>query len=47
MVVGANLRGVTGGAGSGGLVGIGGNLGAGVDKVGINCGLAFLGFFTD
>ena len=42
MVVGANLVGVTGG-----LVGIGGNLGAGVDKLGMNCGLAFLGFFTD
>ena len=44
-VVGANLRGV--GAGFGGLVGIGGNLGAGVERVGLNCALAFLGFFTD
>ena len=45
-VVGANLRGV-GVAGLGGLVGIGGKLGARVEKVGLNCGLAFLGFFTD
>ena len=45
-VVGANLRGVGAGC-AGGLVGIGGNLGAGVERVGLNCALAFLGFFTD
>ena len=46
MVVGANLVGV-GVADLGGFVGIGGNLGAGVVMVGLNCGLAFLGIFTD